>query len=134
MEQMATAPRMPVVKSAKLAALTTGSGPDLGLGDDPPVIPLRVDFRKIMPRADEVTTIQRMLDDKQTSAVALVGAPGSGKSTLAALFYRRAQLARQQGLPAPRHFTWLTINNYTTVPEMIYTILQSVGVNEPGFY
>ncbi len=134
MEQMATAPRVPVVKSTKLATSTTGSGSDLSLGEERLVTPLRVDFRKVMPRTDEVNTIQRMLDDRQTSAVALVGAPGSGKSTLAALFYRRAQLAGQQGRPAPSHFVWLTINNYTTVPEMIYAILQNVGVNEPGFY
>jgi tetratricopeptide (TPR) repeat protein len=134
MEQMATAPRVPVVKSAKLATTTTGSGSNLSLGEDQLVTPLRVDFRKVMPRADEVNTIQRMLNDKQTGAVALVGAPGSGKSTLAALFYRRAQLARQQGQAAPSHFVWLTINNYTTVPEMIYTILECIGVKEPGFY
>lgn len=95
----------------------------------PPTDPL-----VIMQRADEINTIQRMLNDAHASAVMIIGFPGAGKSTLAALLYRRLQLAKEANLPAPRHIVWLTLGTYTALPDMIAAILNGVGVNEPGFY
>src|SRR5690242_17335466 len=61
----------------------------------------------VMQRADEINTMERMLTDTQTSTLMVVGASGSGKSTLVGLLFQRLQLARQSGLPAPRHLVWL---------------------------
>lgn len=88
----------------------------------------------IMQRADEVTTIQRMMSDAHTSAVMLTGSPGAGKSTLAALLFHRMQLAQQAGLPAPRHMIWLSLGTYTTLPDMIAAILSGVDMSDPGFF
>lgn len=88
----------------------------------------------IMQRGDEVNTILRMLTDVQTSAVILTGDAGAGKSLLAALAYRRLELTAQAGLPAPRHFVWLSIGAYTTLPDVIASILSGLNASEPGFF
>ncbi len=82
----------------------------------------------LMQRADDVNTVERMLTDANTSAVMITGAPGSGKSTMAALLYQRAQLAQRSGLPAPRHLVWIGIGAYTTLADLIETILERIGV------
>ncbi len=87
-----------------------------------------------MQRADEVTTIQRMLSDAQTSAVMLIGNPGAGKSTLAALLYNRLLLSKQQGLPAPHHLVWLSIGTYTTLPDLFAAILAGLKIPYVGFF
>ena len=92
------------------------------------------DPQMTMQRVDEINTIQLMLNDGHTSTVALIGSPGAGKSTLAALIYQRLQLAKQQGLLAPRHLVWLTLDSYTTLPDLIAAILNGVGVHEPGLF
>lgn len=81
----------------------------------------------LMQRADDVNTVERMLTDANTSTVMITGAPGSGKSTMAALLYQRAQLAQQSGLPAPHHLVWIGIGAYTTLPDLIETILERIG-------
>ena len=43
--------------------------------------PPPIDPQSMMHRADEVNTIQRMLNDQLTNAVMVVGSPGVGKST-----------------------------------------------------
>lgn len=87
-----------------------------------------------MQRADEINTIQRMMGDKQTSAVMIIGVPGAGKSTLLALLYRRLQLAKREHLPTPKYLVWLTIGTYTTLPDIIAAILNSIGAPEPGLF
>jgi tetratricopeptide (TPR) repeat protein len=98
------------------------------------ITPPIVDPQTTMQRADEVNAIQLMLNEHHTSAVALIGAPGVGKSTLAALLYQRLLLARQQGLPSPTYMVWLTINSYTTLPDLIGTILHGINMYEPGLF
>lgn len=88
----------------------------------------------IVQRADEVNTVLRMLNDAQTGAVMLIGTPGVGKSTLAALLYRRLLRAKQANMPAPSQLVWLTLNTYTTIPDMIAAILNGIDVSEPGFF
>ncbi|HEU5227011.1 MAG TPA: tetratricopeptide repeat protein [Ktedonobacteraceae bacterium] len=97
-------------------------------------IPPPTDLPTIMPRADEVNTILRMLNDAWTSAVMLIGTPGVGKSTLAALLYQRLLQAKQAALPAPSHLLWLTLDTYTTVADMVAAILNGLGVKDPGFF
>ncbi|GAC1614479.1 MAG: hypothetical protein NVS4B7_06630 [Ktedonobacteraceae bacterium] len=92
------------------------------------------DVHTVMQRGDEVNTVLRTLTDLQTSTVMLTGDQGVGKSTLAALLYRRLQLTAQAGLPAPRHFVWLTLGTYTTLPDILASILSSLNGNEPGFF
>lgn len=87
-----------------------------------------------MQRADEINTVQLMLNDGHTSSVILTGSPGAGKSMLAALIYQRLQLAKQQGLSAPHHLVWLTLDSYTTLPDLIAAILNGVGTHEPGLF
>ncbi len=96
--------------------------------------PPPTDPRTIMQRADEVTTIQRMLSDAQASAVMLIGNPGAGKSTLAALLYNRLLLSKQQGLPAPHHLVWLSIGTYTTLPDLFAAILVGLKIPYAGFF
>lgn len=96
--------------------------------------PPPLDTQTIMQRADEVNTIQRMLNDAQTNAVVLTGDPGAGKSTLAALVYNRLQLAKQSGSQWPHYLVWLGISPYTTVPDMIAAILSAVNMKDPGFF
>ena len=98
------------------------------------VTPPIADPQTTMQRADEVNAIQLMLNEHHTSAVALIGVPGVGKSTLAALLYQRLLLAKQRGLPSPTHMVWLTINSYTTLPDLIGTILHGINVYEPGLF
>src|ERR1700730_12443640 len=88
----------------------------------------------IMQRADEVNTIQRMMSDPQTSAVMVIGEPGSGKSTLVALLFRRLQRAKEAGLPAPQHLIWLSLGTFTTLPDMIASILSKLNISDPGFF
>ena len=87
-----------------------------------------------MQRADEVNTIQRMLSDAQTSAVIITGNPGVGKSTLAALLYYRQRLAKDSGLPAPRHMLWLTLGTYSTLPDIIAAMLDGIQMSEPELF
>jgi tetratricopeptide (TPR) repeat protein len=92
------------------------------------------DPQRTMQRGDELTTIQRMINDTQISTLVISGSPGAGKSTLAALLFRRTQLARQQGLRAPRHTVWLTLDSYTTLPDLIAGVLQGLHIEEPGLF
>src|SRR5260370_28536262 len=96
--------------------------------------PPPIDPQTTMQRADEINTVQNMLNDGHTSSVVLIGSPGGGKSTLAALIYQRLQLAKQQGLSAPQHLVWLTLDSYTTLPDLIAAILNGVGTQEPGLF
>ncbi|SRR6266487_259037 len=95
----------------------------------PPTDPLTV-----MQRADDVNAMQRMLNDVHTSSVLLIGNPGAGKSTLAALLYNRLLLAKQQNLPAPSHIVWLGIDTYTTLPDIVVTILKSINMYTSGLF
>jgi tetratricopeptide (TPR) repeat protein len=97
-------------------------------------IPPSTDASTVMQRGDEVNTVLRMLTDLQTSSVILTGDPGVGKSTLAALLYRRLELTAQAGLPAPKHFVWLSVGAYTTLPDVIASILSGIHAHEPGFF
>ena len=96
--------------------------------------PSITDTQATMQRADEINAIQLMLKENRTSAVTLIGAPGVGKSTLAALLYQRLLLAKQCGLPSPTHMVWLTINSYTTLPDLIGAILHGINMYEPGLF
>lgn len=102
-----------------------------GLSSSTPPI---IDPQTTMQRADEINAIQLMLKDHRTSAVTLIGAPGVGKSTLAALLYQRLLLAKQRGLPSPTHIVWLTINSYTTLPDLIGAMLNGLDAYEPGLF
>ncbi len=97
-------------------------------------LPPPTDPQTIMQRADEVTALQRKLNDAQVSTVFIAGNPGSGKSILAALLFRRLQLALQANLPAPRYLVWLGIGTYTTLPDIIAAILTGINIREPGFF
>jgi tetratricopeptide (TPR) repeat protein len=97
-------------------------------------MPPPTDPQYIAQRADEVSAILRMLTQKQTSAVMLIGSPGVGKSTLAALLYQRMLQAQQASMPAPRHLVWLTLDTYTTLPDLITAILRSINASEPGLF
>ena len=88
---------------------------------------------RIMQRADEVGAIQRMLTDPQTTTVVLVGDAGIGKSTLAALLYHRMLMAKNTGMPAPSHLIWLSMNSYTTFPDMLAGLLHALHALEPDF-
>ena len=92
-----------------------------------------LDTTRIMQRADEVGAIQRMLTDPQTTTVVLVGDAGTGKSTLAALLYHRFLMAKKAGLPAPHHLVWLSMSSYTTFPDMLAGLLQSLHALELDF-
>ncbi|MFL5626031.1 MAG: tetratricopeptide repeat protein [Ktedonobacteraceae bacterium] len=88
----------------------------------------------VMQRGDEVNTVLRMLADVQTSTVILTGNDGAGRSLLAALVYLRLELMAQSGLPAPRHFVWLSIGAHTTLPDVIASILSGLKANEAEFF
>ena len=92
-----------------------------------------LDTTRIMQRADEVGAIQRMLTDPQTTTVVLVGDAGTGKSTLAALLYHRLLMAKNAGMPAPYHLVWLSMSSYTTFPDMLAGLLNSLHALEPDF-
>ncbi len=96
--------------------------------------PPMVDATVTMQRADDVSAIQRMLTSAQTCVVMLVGNPGVGKSILAALIYHRLLLAKQAGMPAPRYLVWLSLNSYTTLPDLIAAILHGIDVQEPDLF
>lgn len=97
------------------------------------IAPPFLDMTKILQRADEVSAIQRMLTDPQTSTVLLVGEAGVGKSTLAALLYHRLMMAKKSGLPSPYHLVWLSMSTYTTFPDMLAALLNSLHAVEPDF-
>lgn len=97
-------------------------------------VPPATDINTIMQRGDEVNAVLRMLMDLQTSTVVLAGDAGVGKSTLAALLYRRLELTLQAGLPAPKHFVWLSLGVHTTLPDVIAAILGGLNISEPGFF
>ncbi len=97
-------------------------------------VPPATDAKTVMQRGDEVNTVLRMLTDLQTSTILLTGDPGVGKSMLAALLYRRMVLTAQAGLPAPKHFVWLTLGVHTTLPDAIAAILAGINITEPGFF
>ncbi len=101
-----------------------------GVQTTPPLL----DPDVIMQRADDIGVIQQMLTDPQARAVILVGEPGVGKSTLAALIYHRLLLAQQANMPAPHYLVWLTMNNYTTLPDLLAAILQGVKVQVADFF
>lgn len=101
-----------------------------GVHTTPPL----VDPNMTMQRADDVSAIQRMLTSVQTCVVTVVGSPGVGKSTLAALIYHRLLLAKQAGMPAPRYLIWLSLNSYTTLPDLIAAILRGIEVQEPDIF
>lgn len=89
----------------------------------------------IMQRADEVSALQRLLSETQTSVVTLIGYPGAGKSTLAALLYQRLQLAAQSSLHVPKHLVWLRIGPSSTLSDVIAAILSSIhGLHDPAFF
>jgi tetratricopeptide (TPR) repeat protein len=85
-----------------------------------------------MQRMDEVNAVLRMLGDPATSAVTLTGMPGSGKSTLAALLFRYLRKTYSAG--GSHHMVWLRLNTYTTLPDLIMAILQSIQAPEPEFF
>src|SRR5437667_9563516 len=89
------------------------------------------DPQTMIQRVDEVNALQLMLNENRISAITLIGAPGVGKSTLAALLYQRLLLAKQHGLPSPTHMVWLTVNSYTTLPDLIGIILNGIDMYEP---
>lgn len=101
-----------------------------GVQTTPPLL----DPDVIMQRADEITIVQRMLTDAQTSTVILVGDSGMGKSTLAALIYHRLLLTQQANMPAPRYLVWLTLNSYTTLSDILAAILQGVEIQMADFF
>ncbi|GCE04399.1 tetratricopeptide repeat protein [Dictyobacter aurantiacus] len=96
--------------------------------------PPLIDPQMTMQRTDEINTVQQMFSDAQTSAVMLIGTPGTGKSTLAALLFRRLQMARNNGMPAPKYLVWLTIGTYTTLPNIIAAILAGIGMPDEGLF
>src|SRR6266700_881691 len=96
--------------------------------------PAPIDPALIAQRADEVSKILHMLTDKQTSALMLLGESGAGRSTVAALLYYQLELARRTSMSAPRHLIWLEIGPYTTLPDIISAILESIDMRDPHFY
>jgi len=88
----------------------------------------------VLQRADEVSTILRMLADAQTSTLALTGDPGAGKSTLAALLYRRLEAAARAGQVPMRHFAWLSLGPNATLPDVIAALLGRIDVARPDFF
>src|SRR2546428_4029401 len=102
------------------------------------VVPPLTDPRIVLQRADEVGAAFRMLSDVQTSTLVLTGDPGAGKSTLAALLYRGLEMAAQVGQAPFRHFVWLSIGPYATLPDVIAAILGEIkavsvnGLEAPG--
>lgn len=89
----------------------------------PPVM----DRRVILPRADEVNTILRILASAQVSTMALAGEAGAGKSTLAALAFRQLQAAPPPSPPSPfRHFIWLGLGANSSIPNCLAALLSSI--------
>ncbi|MDQ2902671.1 MAG: tetratricopeptide repeat protein [Chloroflexota bacterium] len=99
--------------------------------------PPSTDPTMVLQRADEVNSVRRMLSNPQVSAVMITGAPGVGKSTLAALLYNRLQASVQAGketVLAPRHFVWLSVSSFASLPDVIMAILTSLGVDTADFF
>jgi len=82
----------------------------------------------VLPRADEVGAVLRMLGAAQTSTLVLTGEAGAGKSMLAALVYRRLETVAQAGQAPIRHFAWLSLGPNATLPEVIAAIVGSIDV------
>lgn len=95
------------------------------------LVPPASDTRSILQRADDVSTILRMLGEAQTSTVALTGDAGTGKSTLAALVYRRLQStggATGGATAAPfRQFVWLTLGPNATLPDCLAALMSTIN-------
>ena len=96
------------------------------------LMPPMTDGRIILPRADDVSTILRMLGDAQISTVVLTGEAGAGKSTLAALAFRQLQAAAQAGASAFRHFIWLGLGTNSSVPDCLAALLSSIHPDSPA--
>ncbi len=96
--------------------------------------PPPIDPQSMMQRADEVNTIQGMLNDPLSSAVMVVGSPGDGKSTMAGQLYNRLLLTKQNNIPAPHYLLWLGIGTYTTLPDLISAILTGVEMPDPSLF
>jgi tetratricopeptide (TPR) repeat protein len=94
------------------------------------VVPPLTDPRIVLQRADEVSAAFRMLSDAQTSTLVLTGDPGAGKSTLAALLYRGLKMAAQAGQATIRHFVWLSLGPYATLPDVIAAILSEIEITD----
>jgi tetratricopeptide (TPR) repeat protein len=88
--------------------------------------PPALEGRIILPRADDVSTVLRMLGETQVSAVVLTGDAGAGKSTLAALAFRQLQAAAQAGSSPFRHFTWLGLGANSSIPDCLAALLSSL--------
>ena len=82
----------------------------------------------VLPRADEVSAVLRMLGAAQTSTLVLAGEAGAGKSMLAALLCRRLEAMVQAGQAPIRHFAWLSLGPNATLPEVIAAVLGSLDV------
>ncbi len=100
-----------------------------GVHTTPPLL----DPDVILQRNDDISVIQPILTNEQTSTVMLVGDAGVGKSTLAALIYHRLLLAKQANMSAPRYLVWLTMNSYTKLSDILAAILQGVEVQVADF-
>jgi Tfp pilus assembly protein PilF len=94
----------------------------------PPVL----DRRVILPRANDVNNVLRILGSAQISTVALAGEAGAGKSTLAALAFQQLQAAAQAAQagsspPSPfRHFIWLGLGASSNIPDCLAALLSSI--------
>lgn len=95
-------------------------------------LPPSTDARTVLQRADEVGTILRMLSSPQTCTLVMTGDPGAGKSTLAALVFRHLQTLTQTGSLAMRHFVWLRLSPYATIPAVVAAILDAISASTPG--
>src|SRR5690242_643821 len=101
-------------------------------------VPPATDPQRVLPRADDVSTILRMLSEPRTSAVILSGEPGAGKSTLAALVYHHLQsvqdASNRAAVSAIRHFIWLSLSPNATLPDVIAAILSGVDRYPADFF
>lgn len=122
-----TPPPLPVPRRSTPPALQSqrvGAGPRFGITAFAPPV---TDGRIILPRADDVNTVLRMLRNAQVSAVVLTGEAGAGKSTLAALTFRQLQVAAQAGSSPFRHFIWLGLGANSSVPDCLAAMLGSLS-------
>ena len=118
----ATPPPLPMQRQATPPAMQSqrvGAAPRFGITAFAPPV---TDGRIILPRADDVSTVLRMLGNAQVSTVVLTGDAGAGKSTLAALTFRQLQ----EGPSAFRHFIWLGLGAHSSVPDCLAAMLGSL--------
>ncbi len=121
-----TPPPLPVPRRSTPPALQSqrvGAGPRFGITTFAPPV---TDGRVILPRADDVSTVLRMLGNAQISSVVLTGEAGAGKSTLAALAFRQLQAAAQAGSSPFRHFIWLGLGAHSSVADCLAAMLGSL--------